>query len=101
VHAAATHSPFVAPAAISQTGVMPPHCESAVQAPQVFGVVAPQIGSVAVVHSRFVQQFPGVQALLLPLGQQMSAGLTQASFVFVQEPGTQTLVDVLQISVGP
>ncbi len=101
VHAAATHSPWVAPAARSHTGVEPPHCESAVHAPHVFGVVAPQMG-VLPEHCPLPQQLPGVHAFAVPpVAQQMSLEFTQALPGFVQEPGTQTLVVVLQISVGP
>jgi hypothetical protein len=91
----------VAPAAVWQTGVVPLHCESDVQAPHTLGVVAPQIGVVPV-HCMSVQQLPGAQEdAPPPVAQQKSAGLEQAEPVFVQAPGTQRLVAVSQMSVGP
>ena len=95
VHADAVHAPVV----VSQTWPVV-HCESSVQGPQTFGVVAPQMGDAAFVHWAFVQQLPGTQAVLLPAAQQMSAVLAHVELAVHPVPETHRPA-APQMVVGP
>jgi hypothetical protein len=99
VHAAATHRPIIVPV-VSQTLPLV-HCESDVQGPHTFAVVAPQMGADEV-HWAFVQQLPGTHAVPPPDAQQKSAVL--AHVVSIVQPVPVTHVPPfagLQIVVGP
>lgn len=89
------------PEAVSQTSPFG-HCESIEHLPHRLGPPAPQIVPLELVaQSALLQQLPGTQALPLPLGQQKSAGLTQAWSAVVHVEDTQREVDVLQMKLGP